>query len=415
MSKSDFLPQYSNNQSQTTEHFSPNVADRFDSNEYQTFIKDLKQLAQLITIRSSKLSEFCSIIQNEIIYNYKIPDYLDKYIIDDFIISSPIKKTSLSSVTVAAVDGGVTIGSMIGIDIIGLKATGVYFKYGQNKISRVNYYPKKHQSIKLIPSYHNFSNNDLNLYASLRRSILELKTALLVLNEAPSTIDYLLMDGTHSLKRIMSSNIEINRQTGIYFAFLRKLVIKSNSLGTKLAFIVKDTRNSTFTELLSKLLPHIINSIPSLYNIDYRGIIESVRDSNLFFKLLPPKTRSFIINRTYNQQDQVKFSFIPYSTFLKVIENDNPLRIDFIGALNANKNEIKRLGDELSQIVLSLSNFNPFYSLPAPIIEVDARSRINLKEFNKVLESLQSLTFGIGSSIDTKPLKRSSSPFKFKS
>jgi len=396
--------------------FHPKQISNFKTNNYKVngdieLISELKSLANEIKERGTKLEEFCSIIQEENNKSFKIPHFLENFIIDNFLISTPIKAAFLSSTSVAAVDGGVAIGSLTGIDIIGIKATAVCFNYTKNSLNRVKYFPKKHQDIKIIPCFQNLSKTELNHFSSLKRSIYELKTALDLLNESPTSLDYLLIDGTFQLKRLINSNLEINKLQGQYFAYLRKLEKKASGLDTKLAFIVKDTRLNIFTQLISQLLPHIIDSIPALYNIDYRVLVESLRDSNLFFQLLPEKSRSFIIDRSFNQQEQVELNFKSYSFFLKVVKHDNPLRIDFIGKNYFEKSEITNFANELSQILLSLSEFSSFFSLPAPIIEADSRSRISLKEFNMLIEILQSLTFG--SSYYTKSLKRSSSPFRF--
>ena len=168
-----------------------------------------------------------------------------------------------------------------------------------------------------------------------------------------------------------------------------------------------------FSEILGQLLTHIINEIPQLYQVDYRLILKNLRDSVLFSTLLPEKTRSFLINRGYliQEKDQIGQDFNPNSFFLKVAEHDLPLRIDFFSKKTMSFQEIQMLTENISQIIVGLSDFNPFFSLPAPIIEADARSRISTKEFEFYIETLQSLA--LNSSFLTKPLKRSSSPFKF--
>ena len=113
----------------------------------------------------------------------------------------------------------------------------------------------------------------------------------------------------------------------------------------------------------------------------------------------------------FNLHEKFELNYNPYSFYLKVVKRDLPLRIDFLTLKESTNVEIKNISSEIEKVVLAISEFNPYFSLPAPIIEADARSRISQREFKTQIETLQSMTFG--SSSLTNSLKRNGSPFKF--
>ena len=127
--------------------------------------------------------------------------------------------------------------------------------------------------------------------------------------------------------------------------------------------------------------------------------------------LLHARSRSFITNRAFSNSE-IEITNIPYSFYLKVIKNDLPLRIDMLLSPGVTPSEVARLANESSKVLLAMSDFNQNYSLPAPIIEADARARINIEEFEMILEYIRSRTFNY-QSIEGIKLRRSRSPFKF--
>ena len=411
MSKSEILP-IVESEKRSIENSIENSSSKENPFFYRSNLHtDIKQLITKITDKSDYISSLTTDLREDNIKNeFKIPTYMENYILETKLLSKQFSSTNISSLNIGSVDGGVVVKSLANIDIIAIKAVGIFINYGKNTINRIKYIPDKHQEIKLVPSFENFSNTDLELYSSLQRSILELQTGIKVLNESPATLDYLLMDGSFQLKRSLSVHPEINMLQGKYFAYLRKLHNLGQKFGSKIIFVVKDSRLRVFTDLLNQLLPHIITSYPSLYKHDYRNIIDSTRDSNFMYHFLNPKSRSFIINRRF-QKDITEIQDNPFSFYLKIIKNDIPLRIDFLQPKNKTKEEITSFADEISELIIPLSEFNSFYSLPAPIIEADARARINIEEFELIINSLRKMT--IGNSIDSIPMRRGRSPFKF--
>lgn len=373
-------------------------------------VNELQQLVNDLLAKNNDVKKFTNTLSSN--QSFKIPAFMKTGIIENNFIKSISKNKKLSQLHIGSVDGGLVTSSLAGMDILGIKAVGVYLNYGPSKIIKTRYFPKKHQEISIIPVYNNFGNTDFDLYSSLQRSIYELKAGIQLLEESPATLDYLLMDGSFQFKRAQTQNSEINVLFGKYFALLRKLTTKSEAQNTKLLFIVKDSKVSTFVSMISQLLPHIISSFPELYSMDYRSILQNLRDSNLMHYLLQPRTRSFIINRAFVSSGGNEIKVIPYSFYLKVIKNDIPLRIDMLIRPNKSFEEIASSVNEISQIVLNMSEFNNNYSLPAPIIEADARARINLEEFELILDYIRNKTFNYNS-IEGMKLRRSRSPFKF--
>lgn len=372
-------------------------------------VNDLQQIVNDLLAKTDDLKKLTLSLSTNA--TFKIPEYLKSAIIENHFITPIPGPAKLAGLHVGAVDGGLVTNSLAGMEILGLKAVGVYLHYGPHTITKTSYFPNKHQDITLLPVYTNFSATDFELYSSLQRSILELKAGIQLLDEAPASLDYLLMDGSYQLKRIVSPNTEINVLFGKYFAFLRKLVVKAQTHNTTLLFVVKDSKTSHFMSVISQLVPHIISAFPDLYAIDYRTMIQNIRDSTFMHYLLETHSRSFITNRAFSITDS-EITDIPYSFYLKIVKNDIPLRIDMLLKPNTSYDEVVRLANESSRAILAMSEFNPNYSLPAPIIEADARARINIEEFEMILEFIRSRTFNY-QSIEGIKLRRSRSPFKF--
>ena len=410
MSKID-LPENTN--------FSTNLENEdffFHSNQFKhtnivpKLLDDLQQVVEDLLSKSSKLKNLTKILSSGA--TFKIPEYLQSSVIGNSFQFNVSKQISLSGLHIGAVDGGLVSGTLAGIDILGLKGVGVYFHYGSSKITKAKYFPGKHQDITILPVHKNFTSSDFELFSSLQRSILELKTGIQLLEEAPASLDYLLMDGSFQFKRMVTPNTELNILFGKYFAYLRKLISIAHTQNTKVLFVVKDSKTSFFMDLVSQLLPHIIPSFKELYTIDYRTIVQNLRDSNFMHYLLDTGYRSFIINRSHGSKEPIEVHNIPYSFYLKVVKNDLPLRIDMLIPPSVSTHALQFEIDEISKIIIALSDYNLNYSLPAPIVEADARAKINQEQFDLILEYIRNKTFNYNS-IEGLKLRRSRSPFKF--
>lgn len=410
MSKIDFQEndQYIDN-FENEESFFPNES---YTNPYSVpkLVSDLQQVIKDLLSKSSQLKQLTSALKQNT--SFQVPEFLEPFVIENQLISTITKSKNLSHMHIGAVDGGLVTSNLAGVDILGLKAVGVYLHYGHNKILKTNYFPTKHQDVKLVPVYKIFSRPDLDIYSSLQRSILELKTGITLLEEAPASLDYMLMDGSFQFKRIITPNPELNVLFGKYFAYLRKLLAKAQSQNTQLLFVVKDSITSHFITILSQLLPHVITAFPDLHTVDYRTIIQDLRDSNFMHYLLSPRSRSFIINRTFASKEPIELNYVPYSYYFKVIKNDLPLRIDLLTRPKQSVDDIISTVDESSKVLLALSEFNKNYSLPAPIIEADARTKINQEQFELLLDYIRHKTFNFNS-IESQKLRRTRSPFRF--
>ena len=330
-------------------------------------VGDLQLLVNDIMLRGNDIKKFGSILATP--NSFTIPDFLSSAIIESNLSFGTIKPADINQLHIGAIDGGLVSSSLAGFEVLGLKGVGIYLNYGKGRINKVQYYPKKHQDITLIPVFKNFNNLDFEIFSSLQRSILELKTAIQLLEETPAYLDFLLMDGSFQLKRIPTQDSELNMLFGKYFAYLRKLIVKAQSQNTQVVFVVKDSKTANFITILSQLLPHIISSFPELYTFDYRSVIRDLRDSNLMHYLLQHRTRSFLINRSFSlkEKESLELNYNPFSFYLKVVKNDLPLRIDLLTNQNINNSDIINIADIISKVIITLSEFNQNYSINAPL------------------------------------------------
>lgn len=412
MSKIDFYQNEYNNSNSTSEdlNFSP---EPIKTNLFiPKIVGDLQLLVNDLMVRGNDIKRLGSILATQT--TFKVPEYLSSAILDSNFCFGPYEPADINHLHIGAVDGGLVTSNLAGFEILGLKAVGVYLNYGKNRISKVQYFPRKHQDITVLPVFKNFNSVDFDTFSSLQRSILELKTAIKLLEDSPALLDFLLMDGSFQLRRIPTQDSELNVLFGKYFAYLRKLVSKAQSQSTQIVFVVKDSKTSNFVSLLSQLLPHIISTYPDLYSIDYRTIIQDLRDSNFMHYLLSPRSRSFLINRAFagKEKEILEINSNPYSFYLKIVRNDLPLRIDLLSTPKMDRVDLIKNVDAISKVIIALSEFNQSYSLPAPIIEADARAKINLDDFELILDYIRNKTYNYDS-IEGLKLRRSRSPFKF--
>lgn len=341
-----------------------------------------------------------------------LPEYLKKQIPDNSFWKAidPIVLGE-SNVSIGGVDGGIITENLTGIDLGLVNAIGVILTYNRRGVAKTKYFPNKIPTPELYITTNPFGMHDFEVLTSYKRALKEILTAIEVL-DSQDYLDVLLMDGSFSLAT-RSNNAQIRDTLAEIISKIIEMYEIARLKGCYIAWVVKDTRQSKFVEFIGRIIPKIARKT-NLLESNYRKVINCGRDQSFFSYLLPNKSRSFFLRESLNElYTQYDFPFDLFSFFLKSSPFDIPLRIDFM--LNNQKNHFisskaLKMADILSSYIIPISQVHSSYSLPVPIIEADARARIDKQEFDMIIKSIQKRV----NIFDVYSKKRERSPFKFK-
>jgi hypothetical protein len=322
--------------------------------------------------------------------------------------------SDLNGFTCAGVDGGVQSASLLGIDILLVRAVAAVISYAHRGIYSTRYFPARNPQPKVLVSMERFSPREFDATTGLKRTLEELKTALALISEEERHVDLLLMDGslTTSTYLVYSEHSGLKPLADEVLATMESLVEASQQKGVLLAFVVKDSRSAHFVEFIGKLLPLIADEVPDILKIGYRRILRASRDQDFMARLLRTGTRSFCLRRgqlDFSESDSPEVSV--YSFYIKPAPYDFPLRVEFAqeqkSSDEAAAREADSMASKISSILLPLSQFHSAYALPAPIIEADARARLP----NHVMDAILQMLRNRAPLLETTRKKRERNPF----
>lgn len=335
-------------------------------------------------------------------------------------ISYPIEPALLNNSTICSVDGSFVTRNYHGLDVSLSRAIGVIYKFDNNETPTISYYPDKKgmENYKLTRILENISEEEASTQISIERAQMEISLANDMISNSKEKIDMLILDGsilTEPLNLIFSQNdgmlenyIELMNQ-------YRKLYHLCAKNGIILVGAVKDTRSSTFRKVLNRRLPQIVKQLQEftcLNGTNYRVLLKYFSDLDLFRRLLNPKERScaFSINSIGNswlprQLDLLKkelsecgvlineFEF--YALYLKPIEDDFPIRVEFCieQKIIQNKDHAHKIIHDTAQkicsILLPISSKIPGFALPIPQMEAHLRCKLNNEDMDIIMNLLE--------------------------
>ncbi|MBS7287591.1 MAG: DNA double-strand break repair nuclease NurA [Candidatus Freyarchaeota archaeon] len=239
----------------------------------------------------------------DVLKRFKREDLFDERIRESFsdIVEGklvyPSSSIDLTGLKVAGVDGGMTSRNLRVVDVIAVRAVAVVFKYEVGGRVRAYYYPEEHPSPKITFNADPFSQLDFEVSASLERLSYELEVAINVQKEYD--IDLLLLDGSvlpQVSDKPFTPGLEAKymKILGLFEKLYRSCVDN----GISLAGVVKDTRSTRFVQLLSDVIPVLVErnaAFREILSFDYRLFIRSLLDSELLFRLLDKGERSMVL------------------------------------------------------------------------------------------------------------------------
>lgn len=248
---------------------------------------------------------------------------------------------------VAAVDGGILERSYYGIDVYVVRSAGVIYTYEEGALRGVEYVPSRNPEHKVLDRYELDENE-----SRWAKNIIRLKEE--VRRAAEIRADVLIMDGSifPLLSDIPAKESQVYGEYKELVEDYRRLFNTMKGRGSLLLGISKDSRSTKMAKIFG------------------------VKGGDVLFadKLLRAGERTGVMEMKWpNENDGMERGYFIY---LKVSEEDMPLRIEFM--------EHRMSFDEISGTVQWLSQINSKYTYPAVLIEADLTARLREIEIERI-------------------------------
>jgi hypothetical protein len=279
----------------------------------------------------------------------------------------------------------------------------------------VNYFPEETPIPKLISSLQPSSILDFELRTSIERITAELQLAIELQNY--TKVDLIVLDGS-IVPQLTDRPPFYSLLAGRYkkvvelYEVLYGMCIDS---GTLLAGVVEDSRSIRYMQILGRLIPHLIERIPSLRKLrdfDYRKVVEQTNDTDFLERVLDPGERTPVFRYAESPSDYAAFSDFTNKTwadlvnvfYLRTVEFDRPIRVEYLGT-ESNKILTAR---KIASVVFPLSSHHAQYGIPSVLIEADARAHLIDRDIEIIYEQLIQK---IGDPLILSKLRRERRPF----
>jgi hypothetical protein len=304
--------------------------------------------------------------------------------IKDEKIINKVSSLKNQKMSVLGIDGGIVKHSYHGLDLMLTRSVGVNFIYSDGKLEKVDYYPNSNPTPNPIVIFDSFSDLELNSCYNFERQTMEILTAI----EAAENFkpDIVLLHGSvipHYVPK--PDNIILKEYYKTLIETYRSLFEVCKSKNFILAGVVEDSRGIKFCDILNR---RILSQIKSDVNKELRLILEKTKDSNLLYYVLDKGERTCVFN--YSQNPEVHpvlkefndMNDLFYSFYLKTVDFDRPLRIDFLSS-----NDLTDVVDKLSTIMMQTSGHSG-YGMPAVLIEADQRAKLSENDMSMFYSDL---------------------------
>ena len=298
-----------------------------------------------------------------------------------------INKVSTSSterMSVLGIDGGIVKHSYHGLDLMLTRSVGVNFMYSNGKLEKVDYYPSSNPIPNPIVIFDSFSDLELSSCHNFERQTMEILTAI----EAAEKFqpDLILLDGSvipHYVPKPDNPILKEYYKTLIEtYKTLFELCERKKFI---LAGVVEDSRGVKFCDILCR---RILSQVKSEIVKELGFILGKTKDSNLLYYALGKGERTCVFNYSQNPEihpvlkefSDMNDSF--FSFYLKTVDFDRPLRIDFVCS-----HDLSDVVDKLSTVMMQTSGHSG-YGLPAVLIEADQRAKLSENDMDMFYSDL---------------------------
>lgn len=298
--------------------------------------------------------------------------------ISDSKIIEAISPRKFKKISVLGVDGGIVKHSYHGLDLMLRRAVGVKFSYKNESLEKVDYYPDSNPIPDPRIVLDSFSDFELNSCYSFERQIMEINTTIEAMKKLKS--DMVLLDGSIIPHYVPKPDNPILKE---YYEKMietyKSLFDFSKDKKIVLAGVIEDSRGTKFCDILNR---RVLPSMKPEFSREFKLILEKTKDSNLLYYALKKGERTCVFNYSRNPmvhpilREFEKMSDCFSSFYIKTVEFDRPLRVDFLSF-----GDEKEKVNKLCSILLQTSG-HAGYGLPAVLIEADQRAKLTEKDMD---------------------------------
>lgn len=342
--------------------------------------EEIQNIAEQIQTHEERRNSFASILRanrHRLNLHNNLP-LSQSYLVDNK-LARAVKPTELKGLRVGGIDGGLLKKTLRGIELMITRACATIFEYTpSNRVSAI-YYPEKTTPPVVKVELNPVSWREADVNASLERLKAELELAIRVQDYHP--VELLLMDGSlrpHISDRPPSQSVLSSKYKRISLLY-EKLFEKTQETGTLLAGVVKDSRSQRFIRILGEILPHLINrysSLKPLLDMDYRSILRTAYDTDLFFRILEVGERSPILRlnefNVAQPKENAQNSNNLVCIYLRTARFDYPLRVEIL----IGPHDPIRIVEKVSAMLLPMSSDNEEFALPTVLIDADSQAHL---------------------------------------
>ena len=325
----------------------------------------------------------------------------------------PINDFKLDKIKICGVDGGFLRNAYHGAGIILRRAVAVCFTYQNNKLVKTDYHPDRRPIPDPIVVGPEFSESDFNTLANLKRVEIELKTAIEAIQKFRP--DVMLLDGSVVL---YPSNMP-EKRSPVYSTYqevvklFKTLYQTCSDNNILLAGAVEDSRGKRYCNLLFKdLFPRLYGhqsvkkSLKEKLRTCERALGSST-DTLFLYYLLEKGEYTTVMKYAEGDipilKDLGNWAKTIHAIYIKAVEYDRPLRLDFVAP-----NNVQETANKLASIVWQISKHNRTYAYPSVLIEADARAKLSE---NEIAIFKSRLTEKLGRNPSLFELRRDLRPF----
>jgi hypothetical protein len=299
---------------------------------------------------------------------------------------------------IGGVDSGFVSQKLAFLDLILIRCVGVVFHYETSALKKAEYVPGFFEFPKPYLINKVLEEDELNISKSLMRLKEEVQMAKKLIEE--KKCKYVFLDGSivPQYQDKPRSESEINSDyKSIISEFVSLYELAEKHECTLIGF-VEDSRGSRFCGMLSEKT--------SLPEIRFNGLMDSFLLDSFLSKgeaTIPFTYSKNILNHAIMKDFPKEWSEKVHAMYLKAVEFDKPLRIEFLSS----KEKLKENAELLAGIAFNLSSMHKEYAYPAPLIEADLRAKLKPEEISTVYNKIQDK---LSKNIKLK-LRRNSRPF----
>lgn len=287
--------------------------------------------------------------------------------------------------TFTGVDGGLIVKKFHGLTIVLTRACAASINYESSKAKSTEYYPKASPEIELYSLPPAQGDNK----PSLIRASKEIETAIRSMNNVE--MDYLLLDGS-IIPRPADKPKENSNTITVYKQLIEKYKELFQTAREKQVQVIGVVEDTKARKLAGRMGADLLDTVL----LDYA--LEPKERTKTFPYSDRPEEHPVLTSFPRETSDRIKVMY------LKAVEEDRPLRIEYLSRKGTEEE-----ADEIAGKILKISRISRGYSYPAPVIEADLRAKLTEKETQSITDRIKMYA---GNNASLLEERRNTRPFK---